>query len=170
MKIDNGSLSSFTLNGYTQITGKKLQSNDEEKFSAVLDSNHAKKTEGHLTADTAVPAANVTDDFRASLVASAKQSNSKAESLLDQFTQVGYDQLLDVSSWPTIRYTVSGELQTPESVSYFNSMRAGAMQDRTELLATERAKGTLTADILDKVLAFNSELPQRFKNMANITY
>lgn len=167
MKIDNGLNTLLTTAVQTQKTDNNVQGSKPSAFADVLASASVKKTESSANVATAAPQ---TTDYRTSLVSSAKQDDAYAEKLLGDFTHGSYDQLINVSDWPTIRYSVSGELQTPESKSYFESTSASALIDRTELLNTERAKGTSAAEILDKVLAFNSSLPSRFKDMASITY
>ncbi|ATD63740.1 hypothetical protein CNX70_09965 [Janthinobacterium svalbardensis] len=103
---------------------------------------------------------------------SAKADPAEAEKLLAINTAPdnGAFPLIDISNWPTVRYSASGELQTPESEAYFAGVAASASKARAELLQLERSKGTPTAAILDKVLALNSALPPRYKVMANIAY
>ncbi|MDN2698820.1 hypothetical protein O0882_21105 [Janthinobacterium sp. SUN073] len=110
--------------------------------------------------------------YRKRLVDSAKADPAEAEKLLAINTAPdnGAFPLIDISNWPTVRYSVSGELQTPESEAYFAGVAASASKARVELLQQERAKGTPPAEILDKVLALNSALSPRYKAMANIGY
>jgi len=120
-----------------------------------------------------VPAdAGVAGHYRSKLFDSAKADPAEAEKLLAINTAPdnGAFPLIDISNWPTVRYSVSGELQTPESEAYFAGVAASASKARVELLQQERAKGTPPAEILDKVLALNSALPPRYKAMANIGY
>ena len=111
-------------------------------------------------------------NYRSKLLDSAKADPLEAEKLLAINTAPdnGAFPLIDISNWPTVRYSVSGELQTPESEAYFAGVAASASKARAELLQLERSKGTPTAAILDKVLALNSALPPRYKAMANIAY
>lgn len=170
MKIENGLPSMVTAIGQGKKADSILPASTGLNFAEVLASSDAKQFETRPTADTEVPAATDAGDFKTSILSAASKSDAHAENLLGQFSSAGYDQLVDVSNWPTVRYSASGELQTPESTAYFSKVSAEAVQGRTELLNAERAKGTAAAEILDKVLAFNSELPQRFKNMASIAY
>lgn len=166
MKIDNG-LSTLLTNGVqTQKAANSVQGSKSSAFADLLASASVTKTVNSANVTTATPQVS---DYRSVLVSSAKQDDAHAEKLLGDFTSGGYDQLINVSQWPTIRYSVSGELQTPESKAYFESTSASALIDRTGLVNAERAKGASAAEILDKVLAFNSSLPSRFKDMAGIT-
>ncbi|MDU8360100.1 hypothetical protein [Pseudomonas syringae group sp. J309-1] len=166
MKIDNG-LNTLLTNGVqTQKVDNNVQGSKSSAFADVLASASVTKTATSANVATAAPQAS---DYRSVLVSSAKQDDAHAEKLLGDVTSGSYYQLINVSEWPTIRYSVSGELQTPESKAYFESTSASALIDRTELLNAERAKGTSAAEILDKVLAFNTSLPSRFKDMAGIT-
>ncbi|KAB8041693.1 hypothetical protein GCM43_17065 [Janthinobacterium aquaticum] len=106
------------------------------------------------------------------MINSAKSDAMEAEKLLayNIAPNSGAFPLIDISNWPTVRYSVSGELQTPESEAYFSDIAKMASTARTELVQAERSKGTPTADILEKVLALNAALPPRYKAMANISY
>lgn len=76
---------------------------------------------------------------------------------------------MDVTHWPAVRYAVSGEVQTPESVAYFHRISAAAAI-RSAITDAEGAKGTSSFHILEKILLLNSALPGRYKAMANIQY
>ncbi|NBF01245.1 hypothetical protein GV819_02960 [Pseudomonas sp. Fl5BN2] len=78
--------------------------------------------------------------------------------------------MIDISNWPAVSDSVIGEAQTPESMKYFAQINASSMKEGTALVQTARAKGTPAAEILDKVLALNSQLPSRVKDTANIFY
>lgn len=112
------------------------------------------------------------NDYRAHLGKIASTDAAQAKELLATHTSADYGSmpLIDISNWPTVRYSVSGELQTPESEAYFAQVATSARQARADLVQTERQKGTSDAAILDQVLAFNSNLPPRYKDMANIFY
>ncbi|MBB5610887.1 MULTISPECIES: hypothetical protein [unclassified Janthinobacterium] len=111
-------------------------------------------------------------NYRAQLLNAAKADPVKAEKLLAFSTapESGAFPLIDISQWPAVRYSVSGELQTPQSQAYVSETAASAAKARDALLHAERSKGTPAAAILEKVLALNSALPLRYKAMANIGY
>jgi hypothetical protein len=112
------------------------------------------------------------DDYLSNAINSAKSDAELAEKLL-QFhagPSCGEFPLIDISNLPTVRYSISGELQTPESEAYFSEVYCSALTERTEIVRSEREKGTPASEILQKVLAFNGSLPQRYKDMANISY
>lgn len=146
--------------------------NSRKSFAEV----YASVTESATTAAASkhgVPAqADIAGNYRNKLLDSARADPAEAEKLLAFNTapNSGTFPLIDISAWPTVRYSVSGELQTPESEAYFAGVAASASKARVDLLQQERAKGTPPAEILDKVLALNSALPPRYKAMANITY
>ncbi|MGY5956400.1 hypothetical protein ACUY4R_002259 [Kosakonia sp. BK9b] len=110
--------------------------------------------------------------YRLALLALAKKDPSQAEELLS--ANVSPDKeafpLIDFTEWPTVRYAVSGELQTADSEAYFARVSAAAFTIREAIVSAERAKGTPAFSILEKVLALNSALPERYKAMANIQY
>ncbi|MDI7384165.1 hypothetical protein [Cronobacter dublinensis] len=78
--------------------------------------------------------------------------------------------VLDFTAWPEVRYQGSGELQTPESQVYFQTMTGAASILCAAIVQAEQTKGTSECSILDKVLNLKSALPQRYKQMANIHY
>lgn len=110
--------------------------------------------------------------YRLQLLSIAQNDPQKAEELL--LAHISPDKeafpLIDFAHWPVVRYAVSGELQTPESEAYFQSISAAVMTIRSAIVNYERAKGTPSFSILEKILALNSVLPERYKAMANILY
>ncbi|EOY5381519.1 hypothetical protein ACXYXE_000824 [Cronobacter dublinensis] len=78
--------------------------------------------------------------------------------------------VLDFTAWPEVRYQGSGELQTPESQAYFQTMTGAASILCAAIVQAEQTKGMSECCILDKVLHLKSALPQRYKQMANIHY
>lgn len=109
---------------------------------------------------------------RLALLSAAKQDPLKAEQLLSANISAdkGALPLMDFANWPAVRYAVSGELKTPESEAYFQSISAAAATLRSAIAEAEQAKGTPVFHILEKILALNSALPERYKAMANIQY
>ncbi|MFE4110573.1 hypothetical protein [Kosakonia sp. YIM B13611] len=110
--------------------------------------------------------------YRLQLLSTAQTDAKKAEEML--LANISPDKeafpLIDFTDWPIVRYAVSGELQTAESEDYFNNISSAAATIRSAIVDCERAKGTPTFSILEKVLALNSALPERYKAMANILY
>ncbi|WP_457975797.1 hypothetical protein [Enterobacter sp. SA197] len=110
--------------------------------------------------------------YRLQLLSEARQDPDKADALLATNLSVdnGALPLLDFTRWPQVYYAVSGELQTAESEAWFQNLSAAAATLRAAIADAERAKGTPAFNILEKILAFNSALPERYKAMANIMY
>ncbi|EKS6886138.1 hypothetical protein QCH21_001101 [Enterobacter bugandensis] len=109
---------------------------------------------------------------RLHLLSFAQSNPGNAEELLSAHLpkEDGLLPLLDFADWPRVRYAASGEVQTPESEKYFREMTSATNLLRSALIEAERAKGTPTLYILDKLLNLNSALPERYKKMANIPY
>ncbi|MGE6473334.1 hypothetical protein [Serratia proteamaculans] len=171
MKIENGSLLLLRNNGQSQKFGEAVSGASSVSFAQTLEFASAKATTKTLSVDNLVSQPSVSiDNYRADLVNVAKADDHEAEKLLQYNTPNTFHPLIDISSWPTVRYSVTGELQTRESMAYFAQVNTTAVQDRMALVHAERSQGTPAAEILDKVLAFNSALPSRFKGMANIFY
>lgn len=127
---------------------------------------------------TALSSQKVNDDtlsrikYRLQLLSTAQNDHKKAEALL--LANISPDKeafpLIDFTDWPIVHYAISGELQTAESEDYFNNISTAAATIRSAIVECERAKGEPTFSILEKVLALNSALPERYKAMANILY
>ena len=73
--------------------------------------------------------------------------------------------MLDVTDFPTIRVTATGEIYTPEMQRYcikvWHAMQAG----RSELYQSEVAKGTPDAKIVEKVYAYNDTYPEGYRRL-----
>lgn len=110
--------------------------------------------------------------YRLQLLSAAKKDSGKAQALLS--ANISPDNkafpLLDFTRWPDVHYILSGELQTPESEAYFETISSAAVTLRNAIVDAERAKGSPTLHILEQILALNSALPERYKAMANIVY
>ncbi|WP_226929529.1 hypothetical protein [Janthinobacterium aquaticum] len=174
MSVDSNFVSVFSVNQQprklsTQPVNNSSNKTFAEVFASVKNSTPA-------SSDSAIKQdgnpASTSSDYRNHLINSAKSDAMEAEKLLayNIAPNSGAFPLIDISNWPTVRYSVSGELQTPESEAYFSDIAKMASTARTELVQAERSKGTPTADILEKVLALNAALPPRYKAMANISY
>ncbi|WP_241001131.1 hypothetical protein [Pseudomonas syringae] len=75
-------------------------------------------------------------------------------------------QILDLSEYPTIRYSATGEIVNDESTAWFEKNLQLMQKQRSELYESELMKGTPAAVILEKILDFNDAQPQRFRDMA----
>lgn len=80
----------------------------------------------------------------------------------EQFTKdFAYDKgfettgpLMDISNYPTMRYTYTGEMVTNSNLAAFKAEAATARTGRVALYEEEKAKGTSDADILEKLFRF----------------
>lgn len=75
-------------------------------------------------------------------------------------------QILDLSEYPTIRYSATGEIVNDESTAWFERNLQLMQKQRSELYESEMMKGTPASVVLEKILDFNDALPQRFRDMA----
>lgn len=102
------------------------------------------------------------------LIKAARESNEKAEDLAYgyAFDSLNTFPLVDISDSPIIRLSSTGEIVTPKMRAYFHNVSAGMLSQRANLYMSEKNKGTPPALILEKILAFNDALPERFKEMA----
>jgi hypothetical protein len=66
-----------------------------------------------------------------------------------------------------IRYTVSREPYTPESQARFKHMAEGLRSASVDLYNQERAKGTDSADIFDKLVALGDSQSAELRGMAH---
>lgn len=62
--------------------------------------------------------------------------------------------LVDISAYPTIRYTYTGELVTDSNLAAFKAEAASARIGRVTLYQQEKAKGTPDAEILEKLFRY----------------
>lgn len=174
MSIENKLVSTFAVNQQAKNSPIRPASNNGNKsfsdvFASVKNLPPTPSNTNKVQSDTPISS---TNNYRTHIINSARADSAEAEQLLAFNTapENGAFPLIDISNWPTVRYSVSGELQTPESEAYFSEISKSASKARTELVQSERSKGTPAADILEKVLALNSALPPRYKAMANISY
>lgn len=74
---------------------------------------------------------------------------------------------IDMTDYPVIRYSATGEIVTDESSSWFERSLQHMQKERSVLYESELMKGTPAVKILEKILDFNDALPQRFRDIAN---
>lgn len=110
--------------------------------------------------------------YRLALLSVAQKDPLKTEQLISANAFLDKDALplMDFANWPAVRYAVSGELKTPESEAWFHRISAAVATIHSAIAEAERAKGTPSFHLLEKILALNSALPERYKAMANIQY
>lgn len=73
--------------------------------------------------------------------------------------------LVDISSYPTIRYTYTGEVMTDGNLTEFKTEAAKARTDRISLYESEKAKGTSDVDILEKLFRFTDTQSDSYLNI-----
>ncbi|MFV3403803.1 MULTISPECIES: hypothetical protein [Pseudomonas] len=78
--------------------------------------------------------------------------------------------LIDITDPDAIRFTVSGELVTKESMIYYAEMNAYAKRGYQDIYASGKAQGESPDQTFERFLEFNSSLPLRYKQMKNIWY
>ena len=158
----------FALNNTSKSPDSKItagghQQPSDDELSAFIASLSQKKESGDALSKI---------KYRLELLFAAQQDSAKAEQLLSANTPAEDEAwpVMDFTHWPAVRYAVSGEVQTPESEAYFHRISAAAATIRSAITDAERAKGTSSFHILEKILALNSALPERYKAMAHIQY
>ncbi|HDS1737776.1 hypothetical protein [Pseudomonas sp. BP8] len=119
---------------------------------------------------TSKPKGEERQDEIGSILRYARQSEGYAEgSMLAYLDDIG-GPLIDVSNPDVVRFSLSGEIVTPESMLYYREIDAIAKRGRLEIYNDGKARGEATETTFERYLEFNSSLPERFKQMANITY
>ena len=76
----------------------------------------------------------------------------------------------DSISNPPLRFAISKEVVTSESVKYFNQMKDQTTSEKMALYSTAKAKGTSDADIMDMILAYNDAQPEEYRKMTGWGY
>jgi hypothetical protein len=71
----------------------------------------------------------------------------------------------DSISNPPLRFAISKEVVTPESVKYFNQMKDQTAAEKMALYNTAKANGASNADIMDMILAYNDAQPEEYRKM-----
>ena len=97
-------------------------------------------------------------------------SEAEADSLAHDLCYGG-DQI-GVTEWstehPPLRLASNNQILTDADIAYFNKAKGSISQDRIHLYETEKAKGTPAAEIVDKFVAYDAALPERFKALADL--
>jgi hypothetical protein len=86
------------------------------------------------------------------------------------YGHIDVHQAVDASRWDEegfLRYSATGEPVTPESEARFNEYARSYKAASLALYNEERAKGTSSADIFDKLIALGDAQPSEFRAMMN---
>lgn len=91
----------------------------------------------------------------------------------EQFTRdFAYDKsfetggpLVDISAYPTVRYTYTGELVTESNLAAFKSEAAAVRMGKSALYEAEKAKGTPDVEILEKLFRYTDTQPDSYLNI-----
>lgn len=109
-----------------------------------------------LSGEVKAPGSNLA--YQELLMKDVKENPAWGEQLTKDFA---YDKsfettgpLVDISNYPTMRYTYTGELVTDSNLAAFKAEAATARTGRVALYEAEKAKGTTDAAILEKLFRF----------------
>lgn len=107
-------------------------------------------------------------ELREWLLAKAERDPKAAAELAQGYAYHSLNgQGIDMTDYPVIRYSATGEIVTDESSSWFERSLQHMQKERSVLYESELMKGTPAVKILEKILDFNDALPQRFRDIAN---
>lgn len=70
--------------------------------------------------------------------------------------------LVDISGYPAIRYTYTGEAVTDVNMAEFKTEAGNARLGRIALYQSEKSKGTPDAEILDKLFRYTDTQPDSY--------
>ena len=100
--------------------------------------------------------------------AAAHRDKEFADQLAYNYGHIDVHQMVDASRWDEegfLRYSDTGEPVTPESEARFNEYASSFKAASLALYNEERAKGTSSADIFDKLIALGDAQPAEFRAM-----
>lgn len=100
----------------------------------------------------------------------AKKTPGYADGLMKAFINDLGGPLIDITDPDAIRFSVSGELVTKEAMIYYSEMNKVAKQGYIDIYQEGKAKGESAEKTFERFLDFNSALPLRYKQMANISF
>lgn len=103
-------------------------------------------------------------------LAYAKRTAGYADGLMKSFINDIGGPLIDISDPDAIRFSVSGELVTKEAMIYYSEMDRIAKQGYNEIYQEGKSRGESAEKTFERFLDFNSSLPLRYKQMANISF
>lgn len=103
-------------------------------------------------------------------LAYAKRTAGYADGLMKAFINDIGGPLIDITDPDAIRFSVSGELVTKEAMIYYSEMNRVAKQGYNEIYQEGKSRGESAEKTFERFLEFNSALPLRYKQMANISF
>jgi len=103
--------------------------------------------------------------------AAAHRDKDFADQLAYQYGHIEVHQMVDhtdeIAGTGPLKYAATGEPVTPESEARFNEHARAYEAASLALYNQERAKGTSSADIFDKLIALGDAQPAEFRAMMN---
>ncbi|HDS1737777.1 hypothetical protein [Pseudomonas sp. BP8] len=100
----------------------------------------------------------------------AQHTEGYAEGVMNSYMADFGGALIDITDPEAICFSVSGELVTKEAMIYFQELNAIAKQGYAKINQEAQAMEETTEGTFKRFLEFNSSLPERYKQMANILY
>ena len=96
----------------------------------------------------------------------AKADPQEAEKLAHRYAHNSLAfALLDLSDRPNVRYSATGELVTPQTKRYFDTISQAMQKQCASLYRMEKSKGTSATEILQKIFDFQDAMPKPFRDM-----
>jgi hypothetical protein len=155
------------IQGFSNIAsayGANTKSTVERQTSPAPAANYADKVSisnaGKALAETDVESPS--QEFRRAAIEDAKQDPGFAEKITREFA---YDDslakggpLMDISNYPTVRYSYTGELVTESNLATFKAQAADARTGRIALYESEKSKDTPDVEILKKLFQYTDTL------------
>lgn len=143
------------------VTSAPETSKPKSQFQSILDQRSARKP----AYDEVTRAADRTRERRHILEA-AKAGPQEAEKLAYGYAHNSLGgALLDLSDRPNIRYSATGELVTPKTKQYFDTISQAMQRQCANLYWEEKSRDTPAAEILQKIFDFQDSMPRPFRDM-----
>ena len=108
----------------------------------------------------------VDDRFRELLVNAANSDPQFAKDYTEQFA---YDEsfettgpLVDISGWPVVRYSYTGEIVTDQNMSQFKSKAAEVRAELSSIYQAEKSNGVSDVEIMKKLFQHMDTLPDTY--------
>ncbi|MCG9064681.1 hypothetical protein LH425_06440 [Laribacter hongkongensis] len=108
----------------------------------------------------------VDDRFRELLVNAANSDPQFAKDYTEQFA---YDEsfettgpLVDISGWPVVRYSYTGEIVTDQNMSQFKSKAAEVRAELSSIYQAEKSNGVSDIEIMKKLFQYMDTLPDAY--------
>jgi hypothetical protein len=144
-------------NNVASAYGASYKSAVERQTSPASEVNYADKVNISDAGKTMAKAEaeSPSQEFRRITIEDAKLDPAFAEKFTREYA---YDDslekggpLVDISGYPTIRYTYTGELVTDANLTEFKAEAGKARKDRIALYQSEKSHGTSDVEILEKL-------------------